>query len=58
MPLHPSFLATFYQPAWMEPEFFEVAETASIYQTETPPRSSGTTAIRKRRSPFDFASVD
>ena len=31
MPLYPAFLATFYQPAWTDPEFFEVAKTASIY---------------------------
>ena len=31
MPLYPAFLATIYQPAWTDPQFFEVAKTASIY---------------------------
>ena len=31
MPLYPAFLATIYQPAWSDPQFFEVAKTASIY---------------------------
>jgi hypothetical protein len=31
MPLYPAFLATIYQPAWTDPQFFEAAITASIY---------------------------
>ena len=31
MPLYPAFLASFYEPAWTDWEFFDIAKAASVY---------------------------